>query len=101
VSLPFFLPSLFVFCFSPSLNSKAREWQCHPRFSATCPPNSFFKRLFILKAYVKMRKQFVSMAISNRELQKINQEASKQKRSRIEWKELHFETPIKPLQAEN
>jgi hypothetical protein len=41
------------------------------------------------------------MAISNRELQKINQEASKQKRSRIEWKELHFETPIKPLQAEN
>ena len=39
-----------------------------------------------------MRKHPVSIALSNRVLQKIDQEASKQKRSRSEWVELHFET---------
>ena len=38
-----------------------------------------------------MRKHPVSIAISNRVLQKIDQEASRQKRSRSEWIELHFE----------
>jgi hypothetical protein len=41
-----------------------------------------------------------SIVLSNRILQKIEQEASKQKRSRSEWVELHFETfffkPSKP-----
>jgi metal-responsive CopG/Arc/MetJ family transcriptional regulator len=39
-----------------------------------------------------MRKHPVSIALSNRILQKIDQEASKQKRSRSEYVELHFET---------
>jgi metal-responsive CopG/Arc/MetJ family transcriptional regulator len=38
-----------------------------------------------------MRKHPVSIALSNRILQKIDQEASKQKRSRSEWVELHFD----------
>jgi metal-responsive CopG/Arc/MetJ family transcriptional regulator len=38
-----------------------------------------------------MRKHPVSIALSNRILQKIDQEASKHKRSRSEWVELHFE----------
>jgi hypothetical protein len=41
---------------------------------------------------VKMRKHLVSIALSNRILQKIDQEASKQKRPRSEWVELHFES---------
>jgi hypothetical protein len=39
-----------------------------------------------------MRKHPVSIALSNRILQKIDQEATDQKRSRSEWVELHFET---------
>ena len=38
-----------------------------------------------------MRMDPVSIALSNRILQRIDQEASKQKRSRSEWVELHFE----------
>ena len=39
-----------------------------------------------------MRKHPVSIVLSNRVLEKIVQEASKQKRSRSEFIELHFET---------
>jgi metal-responsive CopG/Arc/MetJ family transcriptional regulator len=39
-----------------------------------------------------MRKHPVSIALSNRVLEKIDREASKQKRSRSEFVELHFET---------
>ena len=38
-----------------------------------------------------MSKHPVSIALSNRVLEKIDKEASKQKRSRNEWVELHFE----------
>ncbi len=38
-----------------------------------------------------MRKHPVSIALSNKILQKIDQEALRQKRSRSEWVELHFE----------
>jgi len=38
-----------------------------------------------------MRKHPVSVALSNRILQRIDQEASKQRRSRSEYVELHFE----------
>jgi hypothetical protein len=38
-----------------------------------------------------VRKHPVSIALSNRVLEKIDQEASKQKRSRSEYIELHFE----------
>jgi metal-responsive CopG/Arc/MetJ family transcriptional regulator len=49
-----------------------------------------------------MRKHPVSIALSNRILQKIDQEASKQKRSRSEWVELHFEALFfKPPEPEN
>ena len=39
-----------------------------------------------------VRKHPVSIALSNRVLEKIDKEASKQKRSRSEYIELHFET---------
>jgi metal-responsive CopG/Arc/MetJ family transcriptional regulator len=39
-----------------------------------------------------MRKHPVSIVLSNRILQKIDQEASRQKRSRSEYVGLHFET---------
>jgi hypothetical protein len=39
-----------------------------------------------------MRKHPVSIALFNRVLEKIDKEASKQKRSRSEYVELHFET---------
>lgn len=38
-----------------------------------------------------MRKHPVSIALSKRILQCIDQEATRQKRSRSEWVELHFE----------
>jgi metal-responsive CopG/Arc/MetJ family transcriptional regulator len=38
-----------------------------------------------------MRKHPVSIALSNQILKKIDQEAIRQKRSRSEWVELHFE----------
>jgi hypothetical protein len=38
-----------------------------------------------------MRKHPVSLALSNRVLEKIDKEAEKQKRSRSEYVELHFE----------
>jgi hypothetical protein len=38
-----------------------------------------------------MKKHPVSIAISNRVLEKIDKEASKEKRSRSEYIELHFE----------
>ena len=38
-----------------------------------------------------MRKHPVSIALSNHILQKIDQEATRQKRSRSEYVELHFE----------
>ena len=41
-----------------------------------------------------MRKHPVSIALSNRILQKIDQEASKQKRSRSEYIELFFEDAL-------
>ena len=44
-----------------------------------------------LDAQALMRKHPVSIALSNRVLEKIDKEASKQKRSRSEWVELHFE----------
>jgi len=40
----------------------------------------------------RMRKHPVSIALSDQILQKIDQEARKQKRSRSEYIELHFET---------
>jgi metal-responsive CopG/Arc/MetJ family transcriptional regulator len=43
-------------------------------------------------AQVTVRKHPVSIAFSNRVLEKIDKEASKQKRSRSEFIELHFET---------
>jgi hypothetical protein len=49
-----------------------------------------------------MRKHPVSIALSNRILQKIDHEASRQKRSRSEWVELHFEELFfKSEQTEN
>jgi len=45
-----------------------------------------------------MRKHPVSIAPSNRILQKIDQEATRQKRSRSEYIELHFETLFFPQQ---
>jgi hypothetical protein len=39
-----------------------------------------------------MRKHPVSIALSNRVLEKIDKEALKQKRSRSEYVELHFES---------
>jgi metal-responsive CopG/Arc/MetJ family transcriptional regulator len=39
-----------------------------------------------------VHKHPVSIALSNRVLEKIDKEASKQKRSRSEFVELHFET---------
>jgi metal-responsive CopG/Arc/MetJ family transcriptional regulator len=39
-----------------------------------------------------MRKHPVSIALSKRVLQKIDQEATKQRRSRSEYVEIHFET---------
>jgi metal-responsive CopG/Arc/MetJ family transcriptional regulator len=39
-----------------------------------------------------MRKHPVSIALSNRVLEKIDKEAEKQKRSRSEYVELHFES---------
>jgi hypothetical protein len=48
-----------------------------------------------------MRKPPVSIALSNRILQKIDQETLKQKRSRSEWVELHFEMLFfRPLEME-
>jgi hypothetical protein len=43
------------------------------------------------EAQVTARKHPVSIALSNRVLEKIDKEASKQKRSRSEYVELHFE----------
>jgi hypothetical protein len=45
----------------------------------------------IIGGSVQMRKHPVSIALSNNILRKIDQEASKQKRSRSEWVEMHFE----------
>ncbi len=47
---------------------------------------------FILRNSRCPRKIPVSIALSNRIIQKIDLEASRQKRSRSEWVELHFET---------
>ena len=48
------------------------------------------------------RKHPASIALSNRILQKIDQEASRQKRSRSDWVELHFEILFfKSLETEN
>jgi hypothetical protein len=48
-----------------------------------------------------MRKHPVSIALSNRILQKIDQEAIRQKRSRSEYVELHFETLFFAKELEN
>jgi hypothetical protein len=45
-----------------------------------------------LRLQVTVRKHPVSIALSNRILEKIDKEAIKQKRSRSEWVELHFES---------
>jgi len=44
-----------------------------------------------MESQVTVRKHPVSIALSNRVLEKIDKEASKQKRSRSEFIELHFE----------
>jgi len=44
------------------------------------------------EAQVTVRKHPVSIALSNRVLEKIDKEASKEKRSRSEYIEVHFET---------
>ena len=44
------------------------------------------------EAQVTVHKHPVSIALSNRVLEKIDKEASKEKRSRSEYIELHFET---------
>jgi hypothetical protein len=52
-----------------------------------------------LEAQVLVRKHPVSIALSNRVLEKVDHEASKQKRSRSEYVELHSETLFfKPLE---
>jgi hypothetical protein len=43
------------------------------------------------EAQVTVRKHPVSIALSNRVLEKIDKESTKQKRSRSEYIELHFE----------
>lgn len=49
-----------------------------------------------------MRKRPVSIALSKRVLQRIDQEASRQKRSRSEYMELHFEDLFfKPEEKQN
>jgi hypothetical protein len=48
------------------------------------------------EAQAIMRKYPVSIALSNRVLEKIDNEASKQTRSRSEYVELHFETIFFP-----
>jgi metal-responsive CopG/Arc/MetJ family transcriptional regulator len=49
-----------------------------------------------------VRKHPVSIALSKRVLEKIDKEASKQKRSRSEYVELHFENIFfKQLEPEN
>jgi metal-responsive CopG/Arc/MetJ family transcriptional regulator len=48
-----------------------------------------------------VRKHPVSIALSNRVLEKIDKEASKQKRSRSEYVELHFETIFFAKELEN
>jgi hypothetical protein len=53
------------------------------------------------EAQVTVRKHPVSIALSNRVLEKIDKEASKQKRSRSEWVELHFETIFFVKELEN
>jgi metal-responsive CopG/Arc/MetJ family transcriptional regulator len=44
-----------------------------------------------------MRKHPVSIALSNQVLQRIDQEAQRQRRSRSEWLELHLEDFFTPL----
>jgi hypothetical protein len=46
----------------------------------------------LVEARVLIPKLPVSIALSNRVLEKIDKEASKQKKSRSEYVELHFET---------
>jgi metal-responsive CopG/Arc/MetJ family transcriptional regulator len=46
------------------------------------------------EAQVTVRKHPVSIALSNRVLEKIDKEASKQKRSRSEFVELFFEDAV-------
>ena len=48
------------------------------------------------EAQVTVRKHPVSIALSNRVLEKIDKEASKQKRSRSEYIELFFEEALFP-----
>ena len=47
-----------------------------------------------------MRKHPVSIALSNQVLQRIDQEARRQRRSRSEWLELHFEDFFISLDAQ-
>jgi hypothetical protein len=48
-----------------------------------------------------MRKHPVSIALSNRILQKIDQEATRQKRLRSEYVEVHFESFFKQIEQES
>jgi metal-responsive CopG/Arc/MetJ family transcriptional regulator len=48
-----------------------------------------------------MKKHPVSIALSNRILQRIDQEAARQKRSRSEYIELHFEELFSTPHQEN
>jgi hypothetical protein len=62
-------------------NAKLVKARLCPRFSKSSSPFLFFKREL----------HPVNIAFSKQVLQKIDQEASRQKRSRSEWVELHFE----------
>jgi hypothetical protein len=76
--------------------------QCQPLFLVRCRKNILsnfpvkkhlinINKRQILGSSVTVRKHPVSIALSNRVLEKIDKEASKQKRSRSEFVELHFE----------
>ena len=54
-----------------------------------------------IEAQALMHKHPVSIALSNRVLEKKDREASKQKRSRSEYVELHFETLFFAKELEN
>jgi metal-responsive CopG/Arc/MetJ family transcriptional regulator len=54
-------------------------------------PTSFLNKKPIIRGSITVNKHSVSIALSNRVLAKIDKEASKQKRSRSEYIELHFE----------
>jgi len=69
-----------------SFKNKIGHDPSHLRFSASINNGKYSE------AQVTVRKHPVSIALSNRVLEKIDKEALRQKRSRSEYIELHFET---------